>query len=174
MHDDPKVTQREHAISMQEDRYDLWSAFGRTHLSTPAERGVYLSLVGAPSDSQLSAKDIASERGVELAEVESVLARFESAGIAQAIDLVSEPRRYRWRDDMRYLEAGDLGSFDVVDPICLMPVRADTPYTARDAEGEDRRFCSSRCLAAFRAFPSTFSSTPRRRRVSTEYARGMQ
>jgi YHS domain-containing protein len=164
MDDDPEVAESEQAISMQEDRYDLWGAFGRTHLSTPAERGVYLSLVGAPSDSRISAEDIATERGLELDEVDGVLARFESAGIAQGIDLVGAPRRYRWRDDMRYLEAGDPGSFDVVDPICLMPVRADTPYRTRGAEGEDRLFCSSLCLATFRAFPSTFSSSPRRSR----------
>lgn len=164
MDDDPEVAEGEYASSTQEHRYDLWGAFGRTHLSTPAERGVYLSLVGAPSDSRLCAKDIASERGLELDEVEDVLARFEAAGIAEGIDLVSEPRRYRWRDDMRYLESGDLDSFDLVDPICLMPVRADTPYRARDAQGEDRLFCSSLCLAAFRAFPSTFSSAARRSR----------
>lgn len=161
MDDDPEVAEGQQASSTQERRYDLWGAFGRTHLSTSAERGVYLSLVGAPSDSRLSAKDIASERGLELVEVEDVLARFESAGIAEGIGLVSAPRRYRWRDDMRYLEAGDLDSFDVVDPICLMPVRPDTPYRARDAEGADRFFCSSLCLAAFRAFPSTFSSSAR-------------
>lgn len=136
-------------------RYDVYTRFARRHLSAREERAVYLTLVGHQAESWLAA-EIAERNHLDEAEVERVLGRFEEAGIAEGV-WAPEGRRYRWRSDMNYLFGESGHSPEWVDPVCGMPVTDGTPYAAKDAEGRSRRFCSSLCLAAFRASPGAFS-----------------
>lgn len=137
------------------ERWDALDRFVRVHVTTGGERAVYLSLVGGSPGTYRSADEIASEHGAEPSEVEGALRRFEEAGIVEASEDWG-PRRYRWRDDMRYLERGRQAWSGSVDPVCGMPVRHETPHRLKDAEGGELGFCSSLCLAAFRAFPAAF------------------
>lgn len=136
-------------------RYDVYSRFARRHLDTREERAVYLTLVGQEADSW-SARELAERNHLDLDETERVLEAFRAAGVVDAID-APKGRRYRWRSDMNYLfgEQGDSPGW--VDPVCGMPVLANSPYAADDTYGRPRRFCSALCLAAFLASPSTFS-----------------
>lgn len=134
-----------------EKRYDVFGRFARTHLSTQAERLVYLALVGAPSDEPPTAQEISWERNLRLEEVVGVLERFERAGIVKAVHAAGSPTRYWWRSDLAYLAEGEDDPFQWMDPVCGMPVRPKSPYRARDVAGGEHRFCSSLCLAAFAA-----------------------
>lgn len=138
------------------DRYDVWNWFARRHLRTRAERGVYQSVVGALIEEPPTVAEIAWERNLDLEDVEDVLERFEAAGIVERLQSEREPRRYRWRRDMRYLQRGPDDPFAWIDPVCGMPVVGDTPYRATRPDGSERRFCSSLCLANFRASPDLF------------------
>lgn len=152
-------------------RYDVFTRFARAHLSTPVERAVYLTLVGAGTGSW-SAAEIAERDHLARQEVAGVLERFEAAGIAELVGRKGGAPRYRWRSDMNYVLEASGESFERVDPVCGMPVSADTPYVARDAEGRVRRFCSSICLAAFRAFPAAFAPAPIAARAAPTGAAG--
>ena len=136
-------------------RYDVYSWFARRHLDTRKERAVYLTLVGQEAESW-SACELGNRNHLDADETERILEAFEAAGVVDAID-APEGRRYRWRSDMSYLfgERGD--SRDRVDPVCGMPVLANSPFAADDTYGRSRRFCSSLCLAAFLGSPITFS-----------------
>lgn len=137
------------------ERWDALDRFARVHVTTGAERAVYLSLVGGSPGAYRSADEIASEHGADPTEVEDALRRFEEAGIVESSEDRGR-RRYRWCDDMRYLERGRRARSGFVDPVCGMPVKHGTPHRLKDAEGGELGFCSSLCLAAFRAFPGAF------------------
>ena len=136
-------------------RYDVYSRFARRHLDTREERAVYLTLVGQEAESW-SAGELADRNHLDADETGRVLEAFEAAGVVDAID-APEGRRYRWRSDMDYLFGKEGDPPEWVDPVCGMPVLANSPYVADDAYGRPRRFCSSLCLAALLASPSTFS-----------------
>lgn len=136
-------------------RYDVYSRFARRHLETREERAVYLTLVGQETDSW-SARELAERNHLDPDETERVLEAFEAAGVVDAIH-APEGCRYRWRSDMNYLFGEEGESPEWVDPVCGMPVLANSPYVADDPHRRPRRFCSSLCLAAFLASPSTFS-----------------
>jgi len=136
-------------------RHDVYSRFARRHLGTRVERAVYLTLVDQEAESW-SARELAERNHLDLDETEGVLEAFEAAGVVGAGDAPGG-RRYRWRSDMNYLFGREDVSPGWIDPVCGMPVLADSPYAAEDADRIPRRFCSSLCLAAFLAAPSTFS-----------------
>lgn len=140
-------------------RYDVWTRFARVHLSTPAERAVYLTLVGGAQESW-SAGEIARSRHLDEGEAQGVLIRFIQAGIAEPVAHGAGSPRYRWRADMDYLFGGPLEGIDSIDPVCGMPLVTDSPLAAT-WEGRAFRFCSSLCRAAFLAFPSSFATRSR-------------
>ena len=137
------------------ENYDIFTRFARAHLSTRAERAVYLALVSASHESR-TAGELAAATGLDRAKVLRVLDRFETSGIAEREEGPDGPR-FRWRADMEYLFEGPDASAGWVDPVCAMPVTLDTPYRATDNLGGELRFCSSVCLAEFRAFPARFT-----------------
>ncbi len=139
-------------------RYDVYTRFARRHLATGVERAVYLTLVSQLAESW-SAAEIAEREGLDPAKAARVLEEFRSAGIVDALD-GPRGRRYRWCSDMDYLFRGSADALGGVDPVCGMPVAEESPYVAHDAYRRLRRFCSSLCLAVFRAFPSRFSEPP--------------
>lgn len=132
-----------------EERYDVFGRFARSHLSTRAERLVYLALVAAPPGEPPTAQEISWERNVLLDDVVDVLGRFERAGIVGAVQVAGSPTRYRWRSDLDYLAEDGDDPFEWTDPVCGMPVRPESPYRVRGPDGQEHRFCSSLCLAAF-------------------------
>lgn len=136
-------------------RYDVFSRFAGKHLDTREERAVYLTLVGQEAESW-SARELAERNHLDPDETKRVLESFEAASVVDTID-APEDRRYRWRADMDYLFGEEGDSPEWVDPVCGMPVLANSPYVADDAYRRPRRFCSSLCLAAFRASPGRFS-----------------
>ena len=136
-------------------RYDVYSRFSRRHLDTREERAVYLTLVGQEAESW-SAGELSERNHLDPDDTELVLEGFEAAGVVEAIE-APEGRRYRWRSDMNYLFGEGGGSPEWVDPVCGMPVLADSPYVAEDPYRRPRRFCSSLCRGAFLASPSSFS-----------------
>lgn len=148
-----------------EKRYDLRSRFARVHLSTRAERAVYLVLV-CDRTRAWSAEEIARLKDVEQAAVERALAGFASAGIVEIAD--GTPARHRWRAEMDYLFGEREGEAERVDPVCSMRVAADSAYFVKDYEGANVWFCSSLCRAAFVAFPSVFASRLRAARDNAE------
>lgn len=137
------------------ERYDVYSRFARRHLSTPAERAVYLVLVAQESPSW-SAAELAERTHEDPGVVDRVLRSFERASVVEAIE-GSNGCRYRWRSDVDYLLGSDEGAAGSVDPVCGMPVLSDSPYRTRDAVGRLFTFCSSVCLSAFRAAPGRFT-----------------
>jgi len=138
------------------ERYDVYSRFARRHLDTREERAVYLTLAGREAGSW-SVRELAERNHLDPDDTERVLEAFEAAGVVEAID-APEGRRYRWRSDMNYL-FGENDPPGPVDPVCGMPVLANSPYVADDTYRRPRRFCSSLCRAAFLASPSTFSGS---------------
>ena len=136
-------------------RYDVYSQFAHRHLGGREERAVYLTFVAQEADSW-SVDEIAERNQLPLDQVERVLEEFHAAGIVEPIEVTGQ-RRYRWRSDMNYVFGAREPSAEWIDPVCGMPVLAQSPHVAEDVYGRPRRFCSSLCLTAFRAFPSTFS-----------------
>lgn len=136
-------------------RYDLGSRFSRVHLSTRAERAVYLVLV-CDRTKAWSADEIARLKGLEEADTERALAGFASAGIIEVEE--GEPARFRWSADMDCLFGECEGEAERIDPVCGMRVAADSPYLVQDAHGASVWFCSALCRATFVAFPNTFAS----------------
>ena len=137
------------------EQYDIFTRFARVHLSTRAERAVYLALVG-DHQQVLSAAEISLSNGLLEREIERVLERFQAAGIVEGVG-ASGSRRFRWRSDMDYLFGSSGEASGWVDPVCGMPVWDGSPHLANDTFGRPQRFCSSLCLAAFLAFPSAFT-----------------
>lgn len=132
-----------------DERYDVFGRFARTYLSTRVERQVYLAIVGAPADEPRTAHEISRERNLQVHEVAQVLERFERAGIVETVEVAGFPTRYPWRSDLGYLADGEGDPLEWTDPVCGMPVRPESPYRARDADGREHRFCSALCLDAF-------------------------
>ncbi len=138
-------------------RYDIFARFAQRHLATDAERRIYLVLVSQQAP-LWSALDLATQTGVEPREAERVLTRYLAAGIVQDVASAGG-RRYRWRSDLNYLlGTGDAGS-QWLDPVCDMPVTADSPYQADDPTGQTWRFCSSVCLGLFVASSDRFTGS---------------
>ena len=140
-------------------RYDIYARFAGRYLRTPAEQAVYLTLVSQAAPSW-SAAEMAQVNGLDVGETERILADYESSGIVQKTG-TQGGRRYRWRSDMNYLFSDVSDSPEWVDPVCGMPVTTESPYWATDLLRRPRRFCSSLCLAAFRALPGTVTRPPR-------------
>lgn len=140
------------------ESFDIFTRFARAHLSTRAERAVYLALVGASHGSR-TADELAAASVLDRDEVVRVLDRFEKSGIAER-DAGPDGPRYLWRADMDYLFESRDASAGWIDPVCAMPVTLDTPHRATDNLGGEQRFCSSLCLAEFRAFPAHFTPRP--------------
>ena len=139
-------------------RYDIYARFARRHLRTRAERAVYLTLVAQEAESW-SAAEIAGRQRLDARDIERILQAYEVAGIVEAAGATGD-RRYRWRSDMNYLLGGVSDSPGRTDPVCGMPVAEERPCRTNDLFGRPRRFCSSLCLAAFRAFQGAFSGPP--------------
>jgi hypothetical protein len=97
----------------------------------PATRAVHHLLLGGIPGRSWSAEDAARHANFSLPAVESALADLEAVGVAERVDQAAGPPRYRWRQCVDYLEDG-LGSCGFVDPVCEMPVTADSPYLDRD------------------------------------------
>ena len=60
---------------------------------------------------------------------------------------------------MDYLFGTDGDGAEWLDPVCDMPVTANSPYQADDGAGRTWRFCSSVCLAVFIAFRDRFAGS---------------
>jgi YHS domain-containing protein len=140
------------------ESYDIFTRFARAHLSTRAERAVYLALVGASPESR-TADEVAAASVLDRKDVVRVLDRLETSGIVERDEGPDGPY-YLWRADMDYLFESHDASAGWVDPVCAMPVTLDTPFRATNNLGGEQRFCSSVCLAEFRAFPARFPPRP--------------
>lgn len=73
------------------------------------------------------------------------------AGIAERVERPAAPIRYRCRQNVDYLD-DTVDSDAFVDPICGMPVTADSPYRL-DRAGRQIRFCCADCQDAYRRTP---------------------
>lgn len=137
-------------------RHDIIERFGRTHLSTPAELATYQTLHHR-RHGFISADEIARDTGLPVDQVEPVLRSFTEVGILHEVWLGLMPA-YRRRPEIDYLpEDGESEPTDV-DPVCGMLVPDDSPHEERDPDGPRTRFCSSRCRAAYIAFPGLFAA----------------
>lgn len=137
------------------DQLDMLDRFGRAHLSTEVELAVYLTL-DHRRHGFLSAEEVARNTGFPLTDVDPVLRSFSAAGILHEIWLSSTPV-YRRHPEIDYLPDDDPDADPAaIDPVCGMLAGDNSPFTERDADGTERRFCSARCRAAFIAFPGLF------------------
>ena len=134
------------------DRYDIYAQFAQRHLATPAEQAVYAALV-SHQGRLWSATDLGSQAALAPAAAARILRQYAAAGIVEE----AEDGRYRWRADLSYLFGNHGDGPASLDPVCDMPVTADSPYRSIGAQGRVWRFCSSVCLAAFTAAPQAFS-----------------
>lgn len=95
--------------------------------------------------------EVASHAAVSHHEADQALRRFPAAGIVTRLDLPGRPHRYRWTLEMGHLADGTTTSgWEVVDPVCGMPVPADSPHIGHDVD-LDVRFCSLACLVRWNA-----------------------
>lgn len=138
------------------DRYDVYTQFADRHLSTDAERCVYLLLV-SHQGRVWSVADLAAHAGVEPEDTDQILHRYLAAGIVEDIDTATSTR-YRWSSDLAYLPGAQGESVQWRDPVCDMPVTADSQYRVKDRGGRSWRFCSSGCQTVFAATPDLFST----------------
>lgn len=127
-----------------------WDRFASAHLRTRAQRAVYRA-VGSNPESWWSAVEIAKHAGFDHAEVDQVLRSFAGAGILHERTHPSGARLYCWYHELRYLFDGTAPRAELVDPVCGMPVAADSPHTGHDPTGATVAFCSRWCQAAHRA-----------------------
>lgn len=141
--------------------HDVHSRFAQVHLRTPAERAVYFTLVAQLAESW-SPVEIANLKGLEAKTVVTVLDRYADAGV---VDVVHSETglRYRWRSDMSYLSRGGSSTVTMIDPVCGMTTDGETPHRLEDGSGNLWLFCSSTCLATFRAISPTDPSAPETR-----------
>ena len=142
--------------------YDVHSRFAHVHLSTRAERAVYFTLVAQLAESW-SAEEIASLKDLDVGTVEAVLDRYADAGVVGVVDSTTG-LRYRWCSDMSYLFGAGSSAVTMIDPVCGMTIAGGTPHWLQDGPGTFWLFCSSICLATFRANPQTRRSAPQARR----------
>ena len=138
--------------------HDVHSRFAQVHLRTPAERAVYFTLVAQFAESW-SAVEIANLKGLDVVPVEAVLDRYADAGV---VDVVHSETglRYRWCSDMSYLFGAASSGVTMIDPVCGMTTDGETPHWLEDGSGTLRLFCSSLCLATFRANPQSYGLAP--------------
>lgn len=129
--------------------------FMAAHLPGDADRAVFWVLAGSRWR-VWTAAGVARDAGVSDHEADLALRRFSAAGILERLDEPGRPRRYRWRPEMAYLHDGT-DPPGRRDPVCGMPVRADTPHVA-EHDGQELAFCSLACLVRWR-----FEHRPRRR-----------
>lgn len=128
------------------------TAFGQfmgAHLPTDVERAVFWVLAGSSSHVWTVA-DVDREARVSDHEADQALRRFTAAAILERIDDPGHPRRYRWRPEMAYLHDGS-DPPGRIDPVCGMPVPANTPHVAQDDDGREVAFCSLPCLVRWRS-----------------------
>lgn len=120
-------------------------ALARAHLRTRAERAVFAVVAGDPGRWWTAATAARGARVEEL-DADQTLRRFTAAGIVEQ-EAGSAGSRYRYRAEMAYLSTGGGADEDgeLRDPVCGMPVSADTPHVADD-HGRAVRFCSIPCL----------------------------
>lgn len=123
--------------------------FARAHLRTPAQHAVYRS-VGNNPDAWWSATEIAQHAGLDVTDIDQSLRSFAATGILHERVHPTGRRLYRWRDELRYVLDGTPPPPELIDPICGMPVNADSAYTGHDATGATLHFCSRWCQAAHR------------------------
>ncbi|MEO7980678.1 MAG: hypothetical protein ABI807_07290 [Sporichthyaceae bacterium] len=122
--------------------------FARAHLRNPPRYAVYRT-AGSTPDAWWSATEIAQHAGLDIADIDRALRGFAAAGILH--ERVSPGGRLcRWRDELRYVLDGTSPPAELIDPICGMPVNADSAYTGHDATGATVHFCSRWCQAAHR------------------------
>lgn len=150
--------------------YDVHSRFARMHLRTPAERAVYFTLVAQLAESW-SAAEIATLKDVDVRTVEAVLDGYADAGVVDGVDS-NGGLRYRWRSDMSYLFNAGSSGITMIDPVCGMTTDGATPHRVSDGSGTLRLFCSSLCLAAFRADPPSYGRRQRRGDTKTRRQQG--
>lgn len=97
--------------------------------------------VGSNPDDWWSATEIAQHAGLDVTDIDQALRSFAAAGTLH--ERASPGHRfYRWRDELRYVLAGTPPPPGLVDPICGMPVNADSAYSGHDATGATVHFCS--------------------------------
>ena len=135
---------------MTDDGRDTaFAQFMGAHLPTDVERAVFWVLAGSSSQVWTVA-GVAREARVSDHEADQALRRFTAAAIMERIDDPGHPRRYRWRPEMSYLHDGS-DPVGRIDPVCGMPVPADTPHVALDDDGREVAFCSLPCLVRWRS-----------------------
>lgn len=125
----------------------LLAQFRRAHLPTDSERAVFGVLAGS-LDRVWTVAAVARYARVSDHEADQALRRFGAAGILERVDEPGHPRRYRWRREMAYLHEGTEPA-GRRDPVCGMPVPADSPHVAED-DGQEVAFCSLPCLVHWR------------------------
>lgn len=121
--------------------------FMAAHLPTDVEWAVFTVVAGS-RDRLWTAAAAAREARVSDHEADQALRRFSAAGIVERLDEPGRPRRFRWQPSMAYLDAG-ADPPGLRDPVCGMPVRADSPHVADD-DGQRAVFCSLPCLVRWR------------------------
>lgn len=134
---------------MSDQREVLLAQFMGAHLPTEVERAVFWVL----ADSQKhvwTRTDVARGAQVSDHEADQALRRFSAAGILEQLPASGHPRRYRWRAEMAYLRDGTEPS-GRRDPVCGMPVPANSPHVAADDDGQEVAFCSLPCLVRWRS-----------------------
>lgn len=130
---------------MTRDAPSAFQALALAHLRTRVERAVF-AVVAGDSARWWTAAAAARAAGVDELDADQALRRFGAAGIVEQ-EAGSAGRRYRYRAEMAYLSTGGGAEEDgeLRDPVCGMPVAADTPHVAED-HGRVVRFCSIACL----------------------------
>ena len=123
-----------------------YAALARAHLRRPEERAVFAVVAGAPGRVWTSAQ-AAHAAHVDELETDQTLRRFAAAGIVEVVHS-DRARHYRYAAGMDYLDVAKDAwlTSELRDPVCGMPVVADTPHTARDPDGPTVHFCSLTCL----------------------------
>jgi len=130
---------------MTGDTASAFQALARAHLPTRVERAVFAVVAGDPGR-WWTAAAAARAAGVDELGADQTLRRFAAAGIVE-LEAGSAGTRYRYGAEMAYLavdDGADEGD-ELRDPVCGMPVAADTPHVADD-HGRAVRFCSLPCL----------------------------
>jgi len=122
-----------------------FQALARAHLRTRVERAVF-AVVAGDTGRWWTAAAAARAAGVDELDADQTLRRFGAAGIVES-EAGSAGSRYRYRAEMAYLstDGGTDEAGELRDPVCGMPVAADTPHVADD-DGRVVRFCSMPCL----------------------------
>jgi hypothetical protein len=81
-----------------------------------------------------SAADLAGQAALASADVARILRQYAAAGIVEDLNSTEEGR-YRWRADLGYLFGIQGDGAASVDPVCDMPVTADSTYRGSGPDG---------------------------------------